>query len=140
MAYAVVRRRAQFSFERMKFIVLESDPTLAIFMLGWCCILWGMVGLVHQADLAWYAQGFAFEFAPWIWGFNSIGFGIALIHLSVVGLLPGRSLVIGFYGIFIFMWVMMSRPNSSLSSGVVLNGIIIFMSGVIIQRSGRVRT
>lgn len=134
----LIEARIAYSLARMRYIVLEADPTFAIFILGWCCILWGSIGLVHQVDLQWYAKGFAFEMAPWIWGVNSIGFGIALIHLSVVGLEgnPGRSLLIGTYGIFIFTWVMMGRPNSSMSSGVVLNGIIIFMSGVIIQRSG----
>lgn len=129
----------QYSTGRMADIALHGDITFAVMMLGACCILWGSIGLIHIPDLEWYAKGFAFEVAPWVWGINHIGFGVALIHLAVRKFPPGRSLLIGTYGVMCFTWVAMGRPSSSMSSGVTLNFILVFMSACVVQRSGRHR-
>lgn len=123
----------------MQAIIMQGDITFAIFMLGICCILWGTVGMIHTPDLEWYAKGFALEVAPWLWGVNHIGFGIALMHCAVRSFPAGRSLMIGTYGVMCFTWVAMGRPASSMSSGVTLNFILVLMSAILIQRSGRKR-
>lgn len=130
-------RRFRMVRMRVEHIIMRGDITFAILMLGVCCIMWGVIGLMYKPDLEWYARGFALEIAPWLWGFNHIAFGVALIHCAVWNFPPGRSLMIGTYGVFCFTWVAMGRPASSMSSGVTLNFILIFMSALLIQRSGK---
>ena len=102
--------------DKIKDILLYADTKFAFTVLGLACVVWGSFGLVYTPDLQWFAKGFTFEVSPWLWGFNHIVFGAALLHCAVEDFPPGRSLLIGSYGCMAWTWI--------------------FMSAVLIQRSG----
>lgn len=121
----------------MAYVLMESDITFALVVLGISANLWGMIGLIHQSDLQWFAHGFAFEFSPWVWALNHMIVGWCFIHVALRDLPKGRTLLLGWYVITVWTIIMVQRPNSSFSSGVTLNAVFIFMAGLMIQRSGR---
>lgn len=125
-----------YALKRIPDILLYGDITFACTVLGFGMIMWGTFGLIRPIDLQWFAGGFAFEVAPWVWGFNSMAVGTGFIHVAVRHFPRGRCLLLGTYGAVVWTWVMMGRPNSSFSSGVTLNIIIVFMSMLVVQRSG----
>jgi hypothetical protein len=125
-----------YGLKRIPNIFLYGDITFACVVLGMGMILWGVLGLLRPIDLQWFAAGFALEVAPWLWGVNHLLVGVGFIHVAVRHFPRGRCLLLGTYGAVAWTWIMMGRPSSSFSSGVTLNIIIVFMSMLIVQRSG----
>jgi hypothetical protein len=118
-------------------ILLHADVTFAFVVLGISMIVWGIFGMIYTPDLEWFAKGFAFEVAPWLWGLNHMCFGYGFIHCALHKFPPGRSLLIGAGAIMCWTWIAMGRPSTSFSSGMTLNFVVILMGAVLVQRSGR---
>lgn len=118
-------------------ILTHGDARFAFVVLGLACIFWGVLGLVYTPDIQWFAKGFALEVAPWLWGLNHLLFGLALVRVAVANFPPGLSLLVGSYGCMAWTWIALGRPVSSFSSGMTLNLVVILMSVVLVQRSGR---
>lgn len=118
-------------------ILTEADTRFAFVVLGIACMFWGVLGLIYTPDIHWFANGFAFEVMPWVWGANHLLFGMALIKVAVDGFPPGISLLVGSYGCMAWTWIALGRPVSSFSSGMTLNLVVILMSVVLVQRSGK---
>jgi hypothetical protein len=120
---------------RLKEILLESDITLASFMLGWGLFWWGI---------------FAFFLSPqdfsvvdtqnvmnMFWFFNYVGVGLGYVYVAYRKFPSMTSMLIGGYSCVIWTWVAaMKSTSSNLTSGITLNLIVIAMGILLIQRSG----
>ena len=125
--------------KRIWHIIMHGNIEFACVVLGHGMVLWGLIGALHPSDLVWFASGFAFEVYPFVWAINHIAIGLGFIYVGTHYLPRWPCLLLGTYGAVVWTWIMMSRPSSSLSSGVTLNVIIVFMSMLIVQRSGHAR-
>jgi hypothetical protein len=121
-------------------ILLNGDVTFACVVLGMCMMCWGaLASLYNPGDVKFFSQGFAFEWAPWVWGLNHALVGYGFIHCAVHRFPPGRSLMLGTYCCCVWTLIAVGRPSSSFSSGMTLNFVVIFMGAILAQRSGRHR-
>ena len=131
------RDRVIWAWEEALHIIDADNLRLVCLLLGTTMIMWGGIGLYRQSDLAWFATGFALEFSPWLWGVHNICYGYGLIHVSLHHLPKHRSVFLGSWGAIIWAWVMLGRPNSTVSSGVSLNAAIVIVSLILIYKAGR---
>ena len=122
---------------RTKEIFLESDISLASTLLGLGLIFWGLFAILM-------APGDFFTFAvsmqvasTWFWFANYMGAGIGFIMAAYLRLPTGLSLIVGTHACLVWTWIAAIRGFSNLTSGVTLNGIVIVMGVLLVQRSGK---
>lgn len=121
-------------------VLLNADITFASVVLGISMILWGILAaFINPADTKHFSHGFAFEWAPWLWGLNHMAVGYGFIHCALHKFPPGRSLILGTYCCCIWTLIAVGRPAASFSSGMTLNFVVIFMGAILAQRSGKYR-
>jgi hypothetical protein len=120
-------------------ILLTADITFACVMLGLLMMLWSAFGMFKTTDIAWFANGFAFEWSPWLWAMNHSLVGYGFIHCAIHKFPSGRSLMLGTYCCCIFTLIAVGRPAASFSSGMTLNICVIVMGALLTHRSGRDR-
>lgn len=120
---------------RLKEILLESDITLAAFMLGIGLIAWGLVAvMMSPVDLFFFADvAKSTTWLFWLWNYEAVGAGF--IWLSYKRFPPMPSLLIGAYAIIMWTWIATLRSTANLTAGLVLNFIVIIMGCILLQRS-----
>ena len=123
--------------DRVKYILTESDPSLAVFLLGIGLMLWGGFAVVMRPS-DFYTFSSAMELGgTWFWFLNYMGAGYGFIWLSVKGFPPTSTLIIGGYACLAWTWIAAIRGFSNVTSGVTLNALVIIVGAVMIQRSGK---
>ena len=123
--------------ERLREILLDSDLTIAAFILGWGLIFWGGVAVsIRPSDLLTFA-GSMEAGSPIFWVANYIGVGMGYIWVSYKRFPPLSSLLIGGYSCLVWTWIASIRGSSNITSGVTLNAVVILMGVLLVQRSAR---
>lgn len=123
--------------KRIKYILLEADITLASFMMGLALVAWGLVA-VFKAPNDFFAFSDAMRIGnTWFWLFNYLSAGAGFLYVAYKNLPSMPSLLIGSYAILVWTWVASIRDASNLTSGVVLNLIVILMGLLLVQRSSK---
>ena len=117
-------------------ILLHGDISLACVVLGMMMIAWSAIGLmIVPRDMYQFALDF-FIVAPLFWAFNGAAIGAGFIYVACRGFPAGFTLALGIYGTVIYTWIAVARPVASITSGVTLNLAVIFLSCLLIHRSG----
>lgn len=122
--------------ERLKEILLESDVSLASFMMGAGLIMWGVVAIfMAPTDFFTFASSMKF-LGTWFWFINYTLVGSGFIYAAIKKFPPFLSLCVGGYAALIWTWIASIRGFSNFTSGVTLNIIVIVMGILLVQRSG----
>jgi hypothetical protein len=123
--------------DRLREILLDSDATLATFILGAALIVWGVTAVaVAPSDFFTFADSMHVG-SMWFWFANYVLVGAGLILCAFYKFPPLPSLLIGGYAVLAWTWVASARGSANFTSGVTLNIIVIVMGCLIVQRSGR---
>lgn len=135
----MITERLKTPLREVSDILINSDLRLLCLLHGFLMIAWGSIGMfIHPEDLIRLATDFIF-FLPVFWGLNIIGVGMAYIYVAIKNLPQGLSLGLGTYVVCCWTWIAVSRPVSSVTSGVTLNLTVIIVGALLIHRSGRQR-
>ena len=123
--------------DRIQEILMESDLTIAAFILGWGLIFWGIVAaFMAPADLFTFAG--TMRLGPSLfWVLNYILVGMGYIWVSYKRFPSFSSLMIGGYSCLVWTWIAAIRGSSNFTSGVTLNAVVIVMGVLLVQRSSR---
>lgn len=123
---------------RLRYVLLESDPSLAGLMFGIALLVWGFVAInIGKHDLIAFAGPLNAVFASWVWVLNFIGLGVLFLVVTMLNFPPMLSLFVGSYACIIWTWLASLRKFPVATSGVTLNIMVIVMGLLLIVRSRR---
>lgn len=123
-------------FLRLRDILLNGHIDFASVVLGFAMMVWATLGQFHQADIAWFAKDFAFQWSGAVWTTVYYVCGFMFVYLPLRTYPPVLTLVFSTFCISLFSMIAVSRPSASFTSGWTLNVVVIFMAAVLAQRSG----
>lgn len=122
---------------RLQYILLDSDLSLAAFLLGVGLIMWGGIAVVMAPnDLLFFAADMKAAGAVF-WAFNYFIAGTGFIYCAMKEFPPFTSLMVGCYCTLVWTWIAGVRGSANFTSGVTLNAIVIVMGVILVQRSSR---
>ncbi len=126
-------------YVRIKYILLRSDISLAVFLGGFGLIIWAAFGIyMFTGDLENYAKMFPFG-GEAFWAGNYIFCGLAMMLLSTQRFPPFSSLMVGGWVATIWAWSALARltETATYQTGNATSIIYIILGLLIIQRSAR---
>lgn len=123
--------------KRLREILLESDLSLASFLLGLGLIFWGIfaIGMAPQ-DFFSFADSMRVG-NSWFWLSNYILAGLGFMAAAYFRFPSGLSLLVGTHACLIWTWIAAIRGFSNITSGVTLNVLVVVMGLLLTQRSGK---
>ena len=122
-------------FPRVKEILLESDITFAVLLLGFSMILWAVFAIVMAPDDFMTFSNSMKVGATWFWFANYAIVGAGLMYVAVHRLPPGASMFFGGWGCVAWSYIAAIRGFSNITSGVTLNFLVVLVCFLIAQRS-----
>lgn len=124
---------------RIRYILLKSDITLAVFLGGFGLIVWAAFGIyMFTNDMDNYAKMFPFGSGEF-WAGNYIFCGVAMMLLAITRFTPMPSLLVGGWIAVIWGWSALARmtETATLQTGNATSIIYIILGLFIINRSAR---
>ena len=123
--------------KRIKEILLESDLSLASFLLGLGLIFWGLFAInMAPTDFFSFADSMRVG-TGWFWLANYLIGGAGFIAAAYYRFPPGLSLFVGTHACLVWTWIAVIRGYSNITSGVTLNVLVVVMGLLLTQRSGK---
>lgn len=121
--------------ERLKYIFLDSDISLAAFLMGVGLLFWGGFAIVMDPK-AFFTFTSAMEIGPtWFWLGNYLVAGAGFVYVAYKEFPAGPSLFVAVHGGLVWTWIASVRGFSNVTSGVTLNILVIIMAFIVAQRS-----
>lgn len=122
--------------ERLKFIMLQSDISLSVLLMGCGLVAWGTIAVIWApSDLLTFAGDMSKVLPAWFWVWNYVGCGALFIYIALKEFPPVPSLFAALWSVLGWTHIAAIRGFSNFTSGVSLNILVIVVGLLIAQRS-----